>query len=145
MESSQMEFLTNATSWWDGTGGPIGYPACPTSLFHRARRFVARLGHDLVLDRPAFFVFHGQRLVGRRIHQFYLDLAERAIVLSIAGLVGQYVLIPQRLVQHLENLRVFALKSWEVGGAARLLGEGFQFVIGLQEIQALRPAHVLVC
>src|ERR1035438_4160886 len=82
MESSQMEFLTNATSWWDGTGGPIGYPACPTSLFHRARRFVARLGDDLVLDRLAFFVFHGQRLVGRRIHQFHLDLAERAIVLD---------------------------------------------------------------
>src|SRR5664280_1950896 len=119
-----MEFLTNATSW---RGLRRAVPA-NFRLFHRARRFVACLGDNLVLDRLALFVFHGQRLVGRRIHQFHLELAERAIVLSVARLVRQYVLVTQGLVDDLENLPVFALKPWKVRGATSLFGEGAQFV-----------------
>src|ERR1035438_5588160 len=61
--------------------------------------------------RPACVYVDQDGLVGRRIHQLHLDLAERAIVLGITGLIGQYVLIPQRLVQHLENLPILALKQ----------------------------------
>src|ERR1035441_8841164 len=100
---------------------PLASPAkAPHALFHGPRSFVAAPGHNLILDWLALLVLHGKRLVGRGVYKFHLDLAERAIVLGVAWLVRQYVLVAKCLVQHLENLPVFALKPGEIRGAASL-------------------------
>src|SRR6266568_5768951 len=100
-------------------------------LLHSPRRFVAALGDNLIFDWLALLVLHGKRFVRCGIHQFHLDLAERPIVLRVARLVRQYVLVAQGLMQHLENLPIFALKSREIRGAASLLRERAQFIIRL--------------
>ena len=49
-------------------------------LFDFARRGVALLRDDLVLDRLALLVGDPQGLVGRGIHQFHFDLAELSVL-----------------------------------------------------------------
>ena len=59
----------------------------------------------------------------------------------VAGRIGEYVLVAQRLVDFPENRRIFALEAGEERLAAGLLGESPHLVIGLEKVHALNRTH----
>jgi len=93
------------------------------TLLHRSWGLVAGFGDDLIFDRLPLFVFHGQRLVGGRIHELHFNLAELPIVGLVARLVGQHVLITQCLMDRPEDRGIFALKAREISRSARFLAK----------------------
>src|SRR5437867_12699243 len=92
-------------------------------LLYFARRRVARLGYDRVLDRLAFLVVDAERLVGGGIHQLDLDLAVLAVLGGVGRRIAEGVLVAQRFVNGPVDGWEFPIKAWEEGLSARLLGE----------------------
>ena len=67
------------------------------------------------------------------IHQFHLDLAERAILRVVGGMIRNCVLVPDSLADVAENFAQLAIENRLIPLSARHLGKRFHLVIGLKE------------
>src|ERR1022692_2401510 len=112
MKERRMEFLTCQSEFSLTVGD---------TLFDCARRRVAGLRQNCVLEWLPFFVQHLQRLLGPWIHELPRELAELAVLGLIVGRISQRVLVAQRLGNGVEHARQVALEAREERLASSLL------------------------
>src|ERR1019366_323105 len=108
-----------------------------SGLVHFVFGGVALARRNRVLDVVVLLVLDDERLVVRS-HQFYLQLAIGAVLLGVGGLVGDGVLITDRLGHFPENVRQFTHQPRSIAAASGHPGEGVYLVLGLNVVHQRR-------